>query len=184
LLPQLSRAATIFHCDNKKTSRQDSVVLVTEPDTGEFIRKDTGEDVSSDNVLSQEKEWRAFELEGDISRARTEAPNFLAFHDMGVSTIVRVPHAVGGRGGIIYHKCAYYDCIIIIGTSGGSTTTLDHGLGWNFPSKIALDIPLHHIASLLPNGRRYNMTKRPLSCASAHPKRGRGQYIQPAGQQQ
>jgi transcription initiation factor TFIIIB Brf1 subunit/transcription initiation factor TFIIB len=83
LLPQLSRAATIFHCDNKKTSRQDSVVLVTEPDTGELIRKDTGEDVSSDNTLSQEKEWHAFELEGDISRARTEAPTSLAFHDMG-----------------------------------------------------------------------------------------------------
>jgi hypothetical protein len=158
--------------------------LVTEPDTGEFIRKDTGEDVSSDNVLSQEKESRAFELEGDISRARTEAPNFLAFHDMGVSTIVRVPHAVGGWGGIIYHKCAYYDCIIIIGTSGGSTTSLDHGLGWNFPSKIALDIALHHIPSLLPNRRTYNMTKRPLSCVSAHPKRGQGQYIQQADQQQ
>jgi hypothetical protein len=104
---------------------------------------------------------------------------------MGVSKIVRVPHAVGGRGGIIYHKCAYYGCIIIIGTFGGSTTnTLDHGLGWNFPSKIALDIPLHHIASLLPNRRRYNMTKRLLSHATAHPKRGRGQYIQQAGQQQ
>jgi hypothetical protein len=184
LLPQLSRAATIFHCDNKKISRQDSVVLVSAPDTGEFIRKDTGEDVSSDNVLSQEKEWRAFELEGDISRARTEAPNFLAFHDMGVSTIVRVPHAVGGRGGIIYHKCANYDCIIIIGTSGGSTATLDHGRGRNFPSKIALDIPLHHIALLLPNRTRYNMTKGPLSYARAHPKRGRGQYIQQARQQQ
>jgi hypothetical protein len=144
----LSRAATIFHCDNKKISRQDSVDLVTEPDTGEFIRKDTGEDVSSDNAIWQEKEWRAFELEGDISRARTEAPTSLAFHDMGVSTIVRVPHAVGGRGGIIYHKCAYHDCIIIIGTSRGSAATLDHGLGWNFPSKIALDIALHHIASV------------------------------------
>jgi transcription initiation factor TFIIIB Brf1 subunit/transcription initiation factor TFIIB len=87
--------------DNKKTSRQDSVVLVTEPDTGELIRKDTGEVVSSDNALSQEKEWRAFELEEDNSLARTEAPTFLAFHDMGVSTIVRVPHAVGGRGSII-----------------------------------------------------------------------------------
>jgi transcription initiation factor TFIIIB Brf1 subunit/transcription initiation factor TFIIB len=51
---------------------------------GELIRKDTGEDVSSDNTLSQEKEWHAFELEGDISRARTEAPTSLAFHDMGV----------------------------------------------------------------------------------------------------
>jgi transcription initiation factor TFIIIB Brf1 subunit/transcription initiation factor TFIIB len=63
--------------DNKKTSRQDSVVLVTEPDTGELIRKDTGEVVSSDNALSQEKEWRAFELEEDNSLARTEAPTFL-----------------------------------------------------------------------------------------------------------
>lgn len=171
MLPQLSRAATIFHCDNKKISRRDSVVLVTEPDTGEFIRKDTGEDVSSDNALSQEKEWRAFELEEDISRARTEAPTSLAFHDMGVSTIVRFPHALGGLGGIIYHKCAYYGCIIIVGASGGSSTTLDHGLGWNFLSKIALDIPLHHIASLLPNRRTYNMTKRPLSYAKAHPKR-------------
>ena len=75
--------------------------MVTEPDTGKLIRKDTGEVVSSDNALSQEKEWRAFELEEDNSLARTEAPTFLAFHDMGVSTIVRLPHAVGGRGSII-----------------------------------------------------------------------------------
>jgi hypothetical protein len=157
--------------------------LVTEPDTGELIRKDTGEDVSSDNALSQEKEWRPFELEGDISRARTEAPTSRAFHDMGVSTIVRAPHAVGGRSGIIYHKCAYYDCIVITGTSGSSSsssTTLDHGRGWNFPSKIALDIPLHHIASLLPNRRRNNTTKRPLSYARAHPK-WRARTIYPAG---
>jgi transcription initiation factor TFIIIB Brf1 subunit/transcription initiation factor TFIIB len=105
--------------------------LVTEPDRGEFIRKDTGEDVSSDNALSQEKEWRAFELEGDISRARIGVPTFLAFHDMGISTIVRFPHAVGGRGGSIYHKGAYYGCIII-SASASSTTTPDHGLGWNF----------------------------------------------------
>jgi transcription initiation factor TFIIIB Brf1 subunit/transcription initiation factor TFIIB len=77
------------------------VVLVNEPDTGELIRKDTSEVVSSDNALSQEKEWHALELEEDISRARTEAPTFLALHDMGVSTIVRLPHAVGGRGSII-----------------------------------------------------------------------------------
>ena len=96
--------------------------MVSAPDTGEFIRKDTGEDVSSDNALSQEKEWRAFELEGDISRARTEAPTSLAFHDMGVSTIVCVPHAVGGRGSIMYHKRAYYGCIVIVGASASSTT--------------------------------------------------------------
>ena len=130
MLPQLSRAATISHCDNKKISRQDSVVLVTEPDTGEFIRKDTGEDVSSDNALSQEKEWRAFELEGDISRARTEAPTTLAFHDMRVSTIVRFPHAVGGRGGIIDHKCAYYGCIIStpLGAAAPPLITVSDGI--------------------------------------------------------
>jgi hypothetical protein len=61
-----------------------------------------------------------------------------------------------------------------------SSTTLDHGLRWNFPSKIALDIPLHHIASLSANRRRYNMTKRLLSYARAHPKR-RVRTIYPAG---
>jgi transcription initiation factor TFIIB len=70
-----------------KTSRQDSVVLVTDPDTGELIRKDTGE-VVSDNALSQEKEWRAFESEEAESRARTGAPTSLAFHDMGLSTVI------------------------------------------------------------------------------------------------
>lgn len=105
--------------------------MVTEPDTGEFIRKDTGEDVSSDNALLQEKEWRAFELEEDISRARTEAPTSLAFHDMGVSTIVRVPHAVGGRGGIIYHKCAYYGCIIIIGPLAAPPPLTWSGMGFS-----------------------------------------------------
>jgi hypothetical protein len=99
---------------------------------------------------------------------------------MGVSTIVCVPHAVGGRGSIIYHKRAYYGCIVIVGASASSTTTLDHGLRWNFPSKIALDIPLHHIASLLPNRRRYNTTKRLLSYARVHPKR-RARPIYPAG---
>jgi hypothetical protein len=86
---------------------------------------------------------------------------------------------VGGRSGIIYHKCAYCGCIIIIGTFGGSTT-LDIVWDGIFPSKIGLDIPLHHIPSLLPNRRRYNMTKRPMSYARAHPKR-RVRTIYPAG---
>jgi hypothetical protein len=68
---------------------------------------------------------RAFELEEDISRARTGAPTSLAFHDMGLSTIVRLAHAAGGRGSILYRKCAYYGYIII--ASGGGRT-LDHGL--------------------------------------------------------
>jgi transcription initiation factor TFIIB len=67
------------------TSRQNLVVV--DPDTGELIRKDTGE-VISDNALSQEKEWRAFEPEEDRNRARTGAPTSLTFHDMGLSTVI------------------------------------------------------------------------------------------------
>jgi transcription initiation factor TFIIB len=48
---------------------------------------DTGE-VVSDNVLSQEKEWRSFGSEEDADKARTGAPSSLAFHDMGLSTVI------------------------------------------------------------------------------------------------
>jgi transcription initiation factor TFIIB len=60
---------------------------VADPDTGELIRADTGE-VVSDNALSQEKEWRAFEAGEEKERARTGAPTSLAFHDMGLSTVI------------------------------------------------------------------------------------------------
>jgi transcription initiation factor TFIIB len=74
-----------------RTSRTTPVILsdlvVADPDTGELIRKDTGE-VVSDNALSQEKEWRIFESEEDKNRARTGAPTSLAFHDMGLSTVI------------------------------------------------------------------------------------------------
>jgi transcription initiation factor TFIIB len=62
-----------------------SNIVVTDPDTGELIRKDTGE-VISDNLLSQEKEWRSFESEESYVRARVGAPTSLAFHDKGLST--------------------------------------------------------------------------------------------------
>ena len=62
-----------------------SDLLVTDPDTGELIRKDTGE-VISDNTLSQEKEWRSFDTEESKNRARVGTPISLAFHDMGLST--------------------------------------------------------------------------------------------------
>ena len=39
-----------------------SNLIVADPDTGELIRKDTSE-VISDNLLSQEKEWRSFDSE-------------------------------------------------------------------------------------------------------------------------
>lgn len=68
-----------------RTPRQDLVIV--DPDTGELIRRDTGE-VISDNALSQEKEWRAFEPEEDRNKARTGAPTSLAFHDMGLSTVI------------------------------------------------------------------------------------------------
>jgi transcription initiation factor TFIIB len=64
-----------------------SDLVVTDPDTGELIRKDTGE-VISDNALSQEKEWRSFDIEEGKNRARAGAPTSLAFHDMGLSTMI------------------------------------------------------------------------------------------------
>jgi transcription initiation factor TFIIB len=64
-----------------------SDLVVTDPDTGELIRKDTGE-VISDNALSQEKEWRAFDVQETKNRARVGAPTSLAFHDMGLSTTI------------------------------------------------------------------------------------------------
>jgi transcription initiation factor TFIIB len=61
--------------------------VVSDPETGELIRKDTGE-VISDNMLSQRKEWRSFDIEEGANRARTGAPTSLAFHDMGLSTVI------------------------------------------------------------------------------------------------
>lgn len=62
-----------------------SDVVVTDPDTGELILKDTGE-VISDNSPSPEKEWRSFNIEESENRARVGVPTSLAFHDMGLST--------------------------------------------------------------------------------------------------
>ncbi len=62
-----------------------SNLIVVDPNTGELIRKDTGE-VISDNVLSQEKEWRSFDSEDSDIKARVGAPTSLAFHDKGLST--------------------------------------------------------------------------------------------------
>src|SRR5918992_3208385 len=64
-----------------------SNLVVTDPDTGELIRKDTGE-VISDNRISQEKEWRSFNIEEGENRARVGTPTSLAFHDMGLATMI------------------------------------------------------------------------------------------------
>jgi transcription initiation factor TFIIB len=70
-----------------KKSNPDSLssLVVADPNTGELIRKDTGE-VISDNLVSQEKEWRSFDSEELDIKARVGAPTSLAFHDKGLST--------------------------------------------------------------------------------------------------
>ncbi|MEO9320068.1 MAG: transcription initiation factor IIB [Nitrososphaera sp.] len=60
--------------------------LITDPDTGEIIRRDTGEVVS--NIVSTEREWRSFDASEGADRARTGVPTTLAFHDMGLSTVI------------------------------------------------------------------------------------------------
>jgi transcription initiation factor TFIIB len=64
-----------------------------------LIRKDTGE-VISDNALSQQKEWRSFDIEESKNRARVGAPTSLAFHDMGLSTMIG-KEATDAAGNII-----------------------------------------------------------------------------------
>lgn len=64
-----------------------SNLIITDPETGELIRKDTGE-VISDNILSQQKEWRSFNIEEGESGARVGTPTSLAIHDMGLSTTI------------------------------------------------------------------------------------------------
>ena len=74
-----------------KTSQPNSTILsdlvITDPETGELIRKDTGE-VISDNTPSPEKEWRSFDIEEGKNRARVGTPTSLAIHDMGLSTMI------------------------------------------------------------------------------------------------
>lgn len=65
------------------TSTSPSKDLITDPDTGEIIRRDTGEVVS--NMVSSEREWRSFD---GADNARTGVPTTLAFHDMGLSTVI------------------------------------------------------------------------------------------------
>lgn len=62
-----------------------SSLVITDPETGELIRKDTGE-VISDNILSQQKEWRSFNIEEGENKARVGMPTSLAIHDMGLAT--------------------------------------------------------------------------------------------------
>jgi transcription initiation factor TFIIB len=88
-----------------KTLRPNSAILadlvvVTDSETGELIRKDTDE-VISDNMLSQEKEWCSFDIEEGANRARIGPPTSLAFHDMGLSTVIG-KEATDASGNVIY----------------------------------------------------------------------------------
>ena len=60
--------------------------LVTDPDTGEIIRLDTGEVVA--NVVSRDKDWRASDAAEAAAAAHNGSPTSLAFHDMGLSTVI------------------------------------------------------------------------------------------------
>ncbi|MDQ3718031.1 MAG: transcription initiation factor IIB [Thermoproteota archaeon] len=86
-----------------KTSKLNPPILsdmvITDPETGELIRKDTGE-VISDNTLSQEKEWRSFDIQEDENRSRVGTPTSLAFHDMGLSTTIG-KEAIDASGNVI-----------------------------------------------------------------------------------
>jgi transcription initiation factor TFIIB len=74
-------------------------MVIADPETGELIRKDTGE-VISDNTLSQEKEWRSFDIQADENRSRVGTPTSLAFHDMGLSTTIG-KEAIDASGNVI-----------------------------------------------------------------------------------
>lgn len=68
-------------CDTCNTGR-----IVTDLDTGEMVCGSCGL-VSSDVIADSRPEWRTFESDNN-SRQRVGAPNSLAFHDMGLSTII------------------------------------------------------------------------------------------------
>jgi transcription initiation factor TFIIB len=72
----------------KEMSKDDPIPLVTDPNTGELIRKDTGEVISGNNESSFEKEWRAVGLERNQSGTHTQVPTSLAYADMGLSTVI------------------------------------------------------------------------------------------------
>lgn len=64
--------------------------MITDPECGEIICSSCGL-VSQDMMTDGRAEWRVFGLDNDNdnnNRQRVGAPNSLAFHDMGLSTII------------------------------------------------------------------------------------------------
>jgi hypothetical protein len=49
----------------------------------------------------------------------------IAFYDS-------TPSSCSWRAAVLYRKRAYYGCIIIIASGGGSNSTLGQGLRWDF----------------------------------------------------
>jgi len=79
-----------------KSAKQTLHNLITDPETGEVISADSGQ-VVADVTLSLGPEWRAFDSE-EASKSRTGAPNSLARHDMGLSTMIgRTDRDAGGN---------------------------------------------------------------------------------------
>jgi transcription initiation factor TFIIB len=64
----------------------DSGRQVTDPESGEIICNNCGR-VSADKAMESRAEWRSFDSENNSSQ-RVGSPRSLAFHDMGLSTII------------------------------------------------------------------------------------------------
>ena len=78
-------------CCTSDSSRQ-----VTDVESGEIICDNCGR-VSPDKAIESRAEWRTFDSENN-SRQRVGSPSSLAFHDMGLSTIIgRVNKDSAGR---------------------------------------------------------------------------------------
>ena len=71
-----------------KRSQSNSAILpnfvITDPETGELICKDTGQ-VISDNTPSPENQWCSFDIQEDYKRGRVGTPSSLAICDNAIS---------------------------------------------------------------------------------------------------
>ncbi len=65
----------------------DSGHQVTDLESGEIICSNCGR-VSPDKAMESRAEWRTFDSENNSIRQRAGSPSSLAFHDMGLSTII------------------------------------------------------------------------------------------------
>lgn len=78
-----SRLETSTVCPLCKTDN----AIITDPKSGEIICSRCGV-VVSDKLLERKQEWRTFDIDKSVGRARTGLPSSLARHDMGLSTVI------------------------------------------------------------------------------------------------